>query len=150
MLPAGLGMSRIVYAREESWGFGPGGNETGVIIFDLPVDVLHNIEGQGITFLEQHVSAHALVGSGAGSPAPLRWMAPPVRVDGSDDDTNSTLSYHIAEYLNRYGFGIHIDKEVTRTIDNALSTEGNFVVDDGRRLIIIMPKPAKVVIAYRG
>jgi hypothetical protein len=150
MAPAGLGVSQVVYAREESWGFGPGGNETGVIMFELPVDVARNIERQGITSLDQYVSAQVIVRRGSSSRIRARWKATPVPVEGSDDDTNSTLTYDIGKYLNRYGFGLLIDKEVARNINDALSSQGNFVDDDGRRLIIVMPKAAKLVFAYRG
>jgi hypothetical protein len=43
-----------------------------------------------------------------------------------------------------------IDAEVTRDINDALSSKGNFIDDNGRRLIIIVPKAGKVIFAYRG
>jgi hypothetical protein len=128
MVPAGLAASGVIYAREESWGFGPGGNETGVIMFGLLPNVASNIQQQDA----------------------IRWKSTPVLVEGSDDYTNATLSYDINQYLNRYGSGLLIDEEVTRIINDALSSRGNFVDDNGRRLIIIMPRAAKLVIAYRG
>ncbi len=128
MVPAGVAVSEIIYAHEESWGFGPGGNETGVIIFGLQPNAALNLQHQG----------------------DLQWKATPALVKGSDSNTNSTMSYDIGQYLNRYGFGLLIDEEVTRTINDALSSQGNFVQDDPRRLIIIIPKAAKLVIAYRG
>lgn len=150
MAPAGLGVSQVLYAREESWGFGPGGNESGVIMFELPVDVARAIERQGIAFLDQCASARGLVRGASASRTAYQWKATPVPIEGSDDSTNSTQSYNIDEYLNRYGFGLPIDKKLARNINDALSSQGNFVDDNGRRLIIIMPKAAKLVVAYRG
>lgn len=147
MVPTGLAVSRVVYAREESWGFGPGGNETGVIMFELPLDVAHNIQQQGITFLDQYVSAQVVVRRGSSSQVPLNWKATPVHVEGADDDGNSTLTYDIGKYLNRHGFGLLIDKDVARSINDALYNYGNFVDDDGHRLVIIMPKDGKLVFA---
>lgn len=145
MVPTGLAVSRVVYAREESWGFGPGGNETGVIMFELPLGVAHNIQQQGITFLDQYVSAQVVVRRGSSSQIPFNWKATSVHVEGADDDGNSTLTYDIGKYLNRYGFGLLIDKDVARSINDALYNYGNFVDDDGRRLVIIMPKDGKLV-----
>jgi len=150
MVPAGLGISQVIYAREESWGFGPGGNETGLIVFELPVEVASNLERQGIRFLDQYMPDEVAVRRSSSSHIPFRWKGTPVPVEGSDDDANSTLSYDIGKYLNRYGFGLSIDKEVARDINHALSSQGNFVDDDGRRLIILMPKAAELVVAYRG
>ena len=130
MLPAGLVVSELVYAREESWGFGPGGNETGMIVFELPPDV--------VSGFQQHAKNNS-----------IQWKATPVAVEGSDGD-NATFSYDIGQYLNRYGFGLSINNELTRNINDALSSRGNFVYDNGRRLIIIMPRVARLVIAYRG
>jgi hypothetical protein len=145
MLPEALRVSHVIYAREESWGFGPGGNETGVVVFELPTDVASNIERQGMEFLEHHLPAQD-----SRSRIPFRWKETPARVEGSGDDTNSSLNYDITQYLNRYGFGILIDAEVTRDINDALSSKGNFIDDNGRRLIIIVPKAGKVIFAYRG
>ncbi|WP_146172010.1 hypothetical protein [Pseudoduganella armeniaca] len=128
MVPAGLAVTEIIYAHEDSWGFGPGSNETGVVVFGLSPGVASNIQQQRTT----------------------RWKATPVSVEGSDKNTNATRSYDIGQYLNRYGFGIRIDEEVTRTINDALSSQGNFVDDNGRRVIIVIPKTSKLVIAYRG
>jgi hypothetical protein len=150
LVPAGLGVSQVLYAREESWGFGPGGNETGLIIFELPADVARNIQQQGIAYLNRNVSAQVADGRGASSRFSGKWTTTPARVEGSDDDTNFTPTYDIGKYLNRYGFGIPIDKKVGRYIDDALSGHGNFVDDDGRRLIIVMPEAGKLVYAYRG
>lgn len=117
-------------------------------MFELPVEIASSIEWQGIGFLDQYMSER--VAAHHGSSNPFRWKATPVRVEGADGDTNSSLSYDINKYLNRYGFGILIDKEVARNINDALSSQGNFVDDNGRRLIILMPKAAKLVVAYSG
>jgi len=44
MVPAGLAVTEVIYAREDSWGFGQGGNETGVVVFGLSLDVASNIQ----------------------------------------------------------------------------------------------------------
>ena len=150
MVPAGLSVSQVMFAREETWGFGPGGNETGVIIFKLPVDIAGKIERNGIAFLHQYVPTLIVVRHGDERPVTLRWKATPVLVEGSGNDTNLTQTYDIEKYLNRFGFGLILNDEVTREINDALSSQGNFVDDNGRRLMVIMPKTGRVVIAYRG
>ena len=38
-VPEAMGVWRVLYAAEESWGFGPGGNETGIIVYAMPREV---------------------------------------------------------------------------------------------------------------
>jgi len=51
--PKGLGVSKILYVAEESSGFGPGGNETGVIVYELPENAATEIEKNGVAYLEK-------------------------------------------------------------------------------------------------
>jgi hypothetical protein len=54
-VPAYLQVSKVLYVKEESWGFGPGGNETGLLVYELPADVAAAIGGnrhqyEGVSF----------------------------------------------------------------------------------------------------
>jgi len=73
-----------------------------------------------------------------------------VLVEATGADMNRVLTHNIGEYLDMYGFGIVIDRQVEHDIDNALTSQENWVQDAGSRLIIIMPKASKLVFAYRG
>src|SRR5215212_4661710 len=49
-VPDGLSVSRILYVKEESWGFGPGANESGLIVYELPDNVAKEIQKAGIDY----------------------------------------------------------------------------------------------------
>lgn len=62
-VPDALDVSTIAYSKEESWGFGPGGNEAGIRVYPLPERVSKEIEARGIDFFNtmppQHGSERA-------------------------------------------------------------------------------------------
>lgn len=148
--PNGLGVSKVLYATEESWGFGPGGNETGVIVYELPESAAGEIEKNGIAYLEK-LSQHRTSSANNDWHGVYRhWMPTPILLEGSDNNTNKTLSYDIDEYLNRYGFGININPQVRREINDAISNSGSFAAYGRIGLVIIIPKSRKVIYAYNG
>lgn len=49
-VPDALHVSSISYNEEESWGFGPGGNEAGIRVYPLPEQVAQQIAERGIDF----------------------------------------------------------------------------------------------------
>ncbi|MEQ1944167.1 hypothetical protein ABMA32_17270 [Mesorhizobium sp. VNQ89] len=48
LIPEDLNVWWIGYARQESWGFGPGGNETGVIVYSLPQESIRQTFERGV------------------------------------------------------------------------------------------------------
>jgi len=150
MTPPCLGVLKVVYSKEETWGFGPGGNETGIVIFELPHDIANDIEQQGLRFLNQCASTRVVAESSRKARTLYTWRATPVLVEATGSDMNKVLTQNITEYLNKYGFQIVLERKFEKNIDNALSSPGNWVDDNGSRLIIIMPKASKLVFAYRG
>jgi hypothetical protein len=150
MTPPCLGVLKVVYSKEETWGFDPGGNETGIVIFELPRAIVNDIEQQGLRFLNQCASTRVIDESGRKTQTLYTWQATPVLVEATGPDMNKVLTHNIGEYLRKYGFEIVIESKVEQDVDNALTSPGNWVDDNGSRLIIIMPKASKLVFAYRG
>jgi hypothetical protein len=147
-VPDGLGISTIVYSQEESWGGGPGGNQTGIIVYELPDGVSKKIQNEGIEFLNTMPQNSGSTYDWHGRYE--KWESTPILLDGSDGNTNSTKSYEIAKYLNRYGFGIPVDQQVEREINDAISKPGSFVAYGRIGLLIVIPVARRAVYAYNG
>jgi hypothetical protein len=149
-LPNRLHVTNIVYKNEASWGFGPGGNETRIIAYELPDAVAREIQLSGTRFF------HGTQQNCVGAPdydwqgCYDKWHHTPVLLDGSDDHANGTTSHRISDFLNRYGFGIGVDSKVGQEIDNALSTEGSYVAYGRIGILIVIPDKRRVVYAYNG
>lgn len=120
-LPPELGVHVVLYEESEAWGFGPGGNETGVVLYALPSGVADALAKGDLGVLRQQD----------------RWEQAPMR-RGDDRDrywfegegavrqVGPVILPHLESYLNSYGFGIEVDVEVHDVIDRALSEPGNW------------------------
>jgi hypothetical protein len=148
--PDGLAISNVLYEREESWGFGPGGNETGVIVYELPESVADQIEEDGTAYLSE-LSEHRTVSKSANVHRTYNgWAQTPVQLEGSDIDANRTFSYDIDEFLNRYGFGLDINEQIRNEINEAISKPGSFVAYGRSGIVIVIPHTRRLVYTYRG
>lgn len=147
-LPKGLAPSKVLYVKEESLGFGPGGNETGVIVYELPEGVSNEIQQVGIDYLTRMPRQNKADRDWRGIYE--HWQPTPILVEGTDSSMNRVMSHNIANYLDRYGFGIEIDQQIKQEINNAISTPGSFAAYGRIGLIIVIPKVNKVVYVYNG
>ena len=148
VVPRGFGVSKIIYRAEESWGFGPGGNETGLIIFELPKSTAEKIVEEGKSYLESTRQNNGFGESWRGSYE--AWYQTPVLVEGDGGGPNRTRDYEIAHYLDRYGFGILIAPDIEQEINDSLSKPGCYLAWGRIGFLLVIPKAKKVVFAYNG
>lgn len=154
-VPEGLKVEKIIYASEESWGFGPGGNETGVIVYELPDTIGEQISKVGIDYFSslppQSGDSHDWHGryeKWYSTPIPYgdSWSGPE-----SDNKTNpDTFVPKIETYLDRYGFSIPLDPAIESAIDIAISKKGSFFAYGRIGMLIVIPETRRVVYAYNG
>ncbi len=143
--PAHFEIERVLYAASEAWGFGPGGNETGVILYELPREVADSIR-----------TARGVVDP-PGSGTDLSWKATPLKEprewiegEGALPQTGPVPMPRLHNYLNQYGFGIPVDTEVSSEIDRALSESGNFFAYTRTGVLLVMPRTRRLAFVYAG
>jgi len=144
-LPEGLHVRQILYAKEKSWGSGgPGDNETGVIVYQLPETTAKRVAVGGADYL-----------SSLGHFSP--WAATPLRgerwleTDGVGDPWPPGHRPGLGAFLDQYGYGIPIRPDVVTLTDRALAAPGSYFAGaQGGGLIIIIPRARRVVFAYAG
>jgi hypothetical protein len=154
-VPEGLKVEKIIYASEESWGFGPGGNETGVIVYELPDTIGEQISKVGIDYFSslppQSGDSHDWHGRFE------KWYSTPIPYNDSwsytesdNKTTQDTFVPKIETYLLKYGFGIPLAPAIENAIDTAISKKGNFFAYGRIGMIIVIPETRRVVFAYNG
>lgn len=155
LLPSCLEVSRILYAKESPWGIGPGGNETGILVFGLPEDSVVSVITGRIDFLRQACSESAMSRKTGGRFS--EWKATPMVAErqwleheSASRGASASGSLRIANFLDQYGFGISIDKEIQEMSDKALSEPGNYYHLGRTSLLIVIPDKRRVVYAYAG
>jgi hypothetical protein len=151
-VPSELGVNTIIYGEEISGGFGPGGNETGLILYELPEAAADKLSKYGVFYL----NGFSYNGKPAYSHGTYyRWENTPIspRWDWSGQlrqQIERSKSPHISDYLGTYGYSINIDPKIKLTVDNIISVQGNFYSFGRYGVIIISPKEKKVIYAYAG
>lgn len=140
-VPQEMCVSKILYQATESWGFGPGGNETGVVVFELPENSAKTIENAGIDFFNvisrEDTQRNKYIRECG------EWQESPL------SDTNT--SWTLGSFLDRYGFGIAVDQSIENEINLAASTKGSYSAGcAGGAVIIVAPKMKKVFFVYAG
>ena len=154
-VPERLKVEKILYAKEESWGFGPGGNETGVIVYELPEAIAKQISKDGINHLSSlpHQSTESHDWHGRYE----KWHSTPIPYSdnwaGTKSESKTNPGAFVAEikmYLNRYGFSIPIDPNIEAEIDYTISEKDSFFAYGRIGLIIINPRARRVIYAYNG
>lgn len=150
-VPEPLRVAWIEYRLEEAWGFGPGGNETGFVVYRLTKNSADWTRRQGA-----RLGAALPGGSDTWRPTPVPATGAPHRWHRYDNDAAMrTVGYphgpNIAEYLDQYGFTIPIKKGQDAEADKAIQSTGSFYsYGRGGSITVVDPTRGKVYFAYAG
>lgn len=147
-VPDALQVSSISYDNEKSWGFGPGGNEAGIVVYPLSEQVAHQISQQGIKFfntLPDNIDQEIRDWRGDFGP----WSRTPVIPDKQNwSGTEGKLN--IYDYICAYGFCIDIDKAVEKQATEIVNSKGNYYAYGRIGLIVVSPQKKVVLFMFNG
>jgi hypothetical protein len=140
-IPASLHVHRVLYAKEKVWGLGPGGNEAGIIVYELPADAAQVVARQAAPYLSML--------PGTGRSQYQDWRAtpidPPVRVFdrilGSAD-----ICDVICE--GPEDPGLRVDPQIVRLVNHTLARSGAYYSGGSNGLLIIAPATRRAVFVY--
>src|SRR5262249_37366959 len=137
----------IIYQRTGSWGFGPGGNETGVVVYTLSDQSAVALQSRPQVFLRQLHFRDRCWDDNA-------WSETPIIANDTNPDVGTVAGtpLTLAQDLNHYGFGIPIDRGVSSMIDRAYAEPGSYyaLAHCGGGMFIIMPKAHRAAFIYVG
>lgn len=144
LVPPQFEVDSIVYAESEAWGFGPGGNETGVVVYELPTEVSSAVRHGGLRHVE------ALANQLTWKETPLKGHKEWFEGEGALPQTGPVRIPRLYNYLNRYGFGISIEAKYMAEIDKAVSEAGSFYAYSRTGVLIVMPSRTRIAFVYAG
>lgn len=151
--PAGMGVERVLFAKEEAWGIGlPGDNETGFMAFALADEAAQDLLNKGI----EHFSSESREVKSFGPRKECIWSATPISINDlrwlkwTGDNVNS--GPRLSNYLNQYGFGIDIPSDLEEEFNNAIRSPGSYFcyTGIGNGVILVAPAVKKTFYAYAG
>lgn len=154
-LPPALTTAKPLYKTKRHWGFGPGGNEVGLIVYALPEETALEIEQKGVAYLTS-VSRSPRRGLYSWSETPMtasRYWTEYMRLPDNHDYSKEIPK--IEHYLDRYGygFGINPPNEFLDIANEALLESSNFYAYPdlgGGGFVLIIPKRRRIIYAYAG
>lgn len=153
-VPDPLEMGKIEYQLQESWGIGgPGDNETGFVVYQLTDESAGWARAQGSTLTTQLPEGAKCwrptpVEKDAGTPDDLNRWTGPLQEESQE---RAASKPNIADYLDRYGFSIPVEKARMIEVDSAIQNPGSFYCyGRGGSLTIVDPGRGKVYFAYAG
>jgi hypothetical protein len=146
-VPPALGVWQVVYAEEEAWGFGPGGNEAGFIAYRLPGGAARAIAAGGVDYLERMPPPEA---SRRWRGRYSDWRATPLAPDRRWPPDPTTGRHEILQYVCAYGFCIDADRDQLRAAAEAVNTPGSYYAYGRIGMIVVSPRTRRVYYLYNG
>jgi len=147
-VPDALQVRSITYANDESWGFGPGGNEAGIRFYPLSDEVSSRIRRGGISYLQQ-LPPNKNQSSRDWRGRYEQWSETPIQGDHWKINENTGL-LSVIDYICAYGFCIDIPPERLRQANEIVSKPGSFYARGRIGIIVVSPKQKLVLYFYNG
>jgi hypothetical protein len=150
VVPDALHVTSISYSKEESWGFGPGGNEAGIRIYPLSNQVADEISQKGIEFFN-NLPPNKDQDSRRWRGNYSEWSQTPISADGKRwKSKKETGSLNIYDYICAYGFCIEIDDAMLKQATEIINSKGSYYAYGRIGLIVVSPSKKLVLYMYNG
>lgn len=149
VVPDALNVSSISYSEEESWGFGPGGNEAGIRTYPIPEAISKKIAENGISYFEA-MPPNRKKRKGYWQGVYSNWQETPIKTDKYWKPRKGTNSLNIYDYICRYGFCIDIKPSVVAEANAIVNSPGSYYAYGRNGLIIVNPERNLVLFIYNG
>jgi len=146
-VPGALEVTRLLYVSEESWGFGPGGNEAGFLAYALPERTAVQIANEGLGWFDRLQDGHRSEGwrGRFGD-----WQRTPVEADTRWQPDPASARMEVLDYVCAYGFCIDIDHVQLRAAEDAINSPGSYYAHGRIGLVVIVPHARRVYFLYNG
>lgn len=149
LVPDALAVTALEYSKEESWGFGPGGNEAGILVYPLPEAVANAISNQGLEFLRT-MPANANQQERRWRGYYSDWKETPVLAQRlwEPQEANGTLD--VMDYICAYGFCIEAAQRYVDEANELVNSPGSYYAFGRIGLILVAPARKRVYYLYNG
>lgn len=149
VVPDALQVDRISYQLEETWGFGPGGNEAGFRVYPLPPAVAAAISQRGLAFFDE-MPPNADQAGREWRGDYEQWQATPLPLDSRWGAAPGQRQLVLGDYICRYGFCIDIDAQLAAQASAALAEPGSYYAYGRIGLLLVSPRQQRVYYLFNG
>lgn len=148
-VPDALEVTSIAYQKEESWGFGPGGNEAGVRLYPLPDNIAQTIRQRGMDFFSTMPANHNQQ-SRDWRGSYDNWKATPIQASESWGVNQESGRMDVKDYICAYGFCPSIKASVALEMNAIINSPGSYYAYGRIGMIIVSPEKKLVLYFYNG
>lgn len=159
VLPLGVNAPFVTYRKTETYGFGPGGDAAGILVYRMTDATAARVAQGGVAYLNASAAED-------GRPLTIDerrrrsrrvysdWRPTPVDLErfgsGHGEDRCGGRP-GIRAYLGNFSFRCKVRRSILDKTDRLLSTPGAFYGSRNREdaIVIVSPKTREVVFAYR-
>lgn len=149
VVPDAFGVTSISYSKEESWGFGPGGNEAGILIFPLPESVSHRIKDHGMDFFK-NMPPNKDQQNRSWQGQYSDWEETPIKPGRNWGESKTVGNLDIYDYICAYGFCIEIEPSIIEEANSVINSPGSFYAYGRIGMIVVSPQKNLVMYFYNG
>ena len=149
VVPDALRVTAISYSQEESWGFGPGGNEAGIRVYPLPSQIADEISQRGIEFFN-NLPPNQNQQSREWRGRYEKWYQTPISANDRWKQNDKPGSLDVYDYICAYGFCINIDDTVVKQATEIINSKGSYYAHGRIGLIVVSPSMKLVLYMYNG
>ncbi|WP_293827705.1 hypothetical protein [uncultured Brevundimonas sp.] len=156
VLPHGVEARWIEYRKQAAWGFGPGADEVGLIIYRLEKASLSKIEDGGLAYLSDASESQVLVNASQRKANERRtywdWKRTPIVPLWSEHgEHNCGREPGIGAFLDRNDFRCKLDPKTVSRVNAIISSDNAFYAHGrGGSVVIVAPAEKRVILAYSG
>jgi hypothetical protein len=144
VVPDALRVTSVFYSEEEAWGIGPGGNESGIRVFQMPEQISKEIEFRGIEFFRNLPPNKNSKGGDWWRGTYNNWKETPIKVDEHWRKSEKNKNLDIYDYV----YGIKIKPEIFAQANLIMNSKGSYYAYGVKGLIIVSPKNNLVLYLY--
>jgi hypothetical protein len=145
-LPPAVMGETVDYARNETYGFGPGGKETGFNVIRLAEAGANLVAEGGADWLNAQPGGR-IRGAWLATPVPRDdfWMGRPESAMGARPDPT------VMAVLDRYGHGFDLPFKHQTALDAALNAPGSYnAYGAGGLVAVVVPETRRAYVFYAG
>ena len=148
-VPDALHVRSVAYTEEESWGFGPGGNEAGIRVYPLPEQIANEVSRRRIEFFNNLPPNQTQQGR-RWRGVYQAWSETPIMPSERWKPNEETRNLDIYDYICAYGFCIDIDPAVVNEANAIINSPGSYYAYGRIGLIVVSPSRKLVLYLYNG
>lgn len=148
-IPDALKVETLVYEKDKTWGFGPGGDEAGIRVYSLPDAIAQQISKRGLEFFAQmpvNHDQHKRNWRGQYND----WSKTPIETDSRMLLNQKKLSFDIKDYLCTYDFCNDIQATLLEETNKIVNSPGSFYAYGRIGIIVVSPNTKQVLYFFSG